>query len=329
MLPSQRLAPGPDRRLSVAPMMDYTTRDYRYLARLISRHTLLYTEMVVAQAVIHGDRERLLGFDDAEHPVAVQLGGSDPAQMAAAAKLSQQAGYQEINLNIGCPSDRVQSGAFGACLMARPDLVADCVRSIGDAVDLPVTVKSRIGIDDMDSDRELLSFVETVAAAGCHSFILHARIAILGGLSPKENREVPPLNPDRVFLVKREFPELEIVINGGITTIEAAAGLLDRVDGVMVGREAYQNPWILKDVDGLIFAEEPTGGDRLAVMEKMLPYIRQELSQGSQLHHITRHLLGLFKGVPGGRQFRRHLSEHGHRKDAGLGVLLDALAFVS
>ncbi|MEX2468347.1 MAG: tRNA dihydrouridine(20/20a) synthase DusA, partial [Pseudohongiellaceae bacterium] len=297
--------------------------------RLISREALLYTEMVTGAALRYGDAAYLLQHDPSEHPVALQLGGSDPDEIAAAARLGEEAGFDEINLNVGCPSDRVQSGTFGACLMATPGLVADCVRAMQDAVDLPVTVKCRIGIDDMDSERHLMDFVETVAGSGCTTFIIHARKAILQGLSPKENREVPPLNYERVFAVKRAFPELEVVINGGITTLAQVQGLLTHVDGVMLGREAYQNPYVLHEVDSLLFAQPPQQASRLDHLRRYFPYIRRELEKGTPLHHMTRHLLGLFKGQHGGRQFRRHLSENSHRPGAGLAVLEDAIAFVS
>lgn len=316
-------------RFCVAPMMDWTDRHDRVFLRLISREALLYTEMVTSAALHYGDAAYLLQHDHSEHPVALQLGGSDPDELAAAARLGEEAGFDEINLNVGCPSDRVQSGAFGACLMATPEVVADCVRAMQDAVDLPVTVKCRIGIDDMDSERHLMDFVETVAGGGCTTFIIHARKAILQGLSPKENREIPPLNYERVFAVKRAFPELEVVINGGITTLTQVQGLVTHVDGVMLGREAYQNPYVLHEVDSLLFAQPPRQSSRLDHLRQYFPYIRSELEKGTPLHHMTRHLLGLFKGQHGGRQFRRHLSEHSHRPGAGLAVLEDAIAFVS
>ena len=319
----------PDHRFCVAPMMDWTDRHDRVFLRLISRRALLYTEMVTGAALRHGDAAYLLQYDPSEHPVALQLGGSAPAELALAARLGEQAGFDEINLNVGCPSDRVQSGAFGACLMATPALVADCVRAMRDAVSVPVTVKCRIGIDDMDSEEHLLHFIATVADAGCTTFIVHARKAILQGLSPKENREIPPLHYERVFAVKRARPELEIVINGGITTLAQAQALLKEVDGVMLGREAYQNPYVLHEVDTLLFADPARQATRVEYLREYFPYIRNELARGTPLHHMTRHLLGLFRGQPGGRQFRRHLSEHSHRADAGLAVLEDAIAFVT
>ncbi|MEX0619868.1 MAG: tRNA dihydrouridine(20/20a) synthase DusA [Pseudohongiellaceae bacterium] len=316
-------------RFCIAPMMGWTDRHERSFLRLLSRRALLYTEMLTSGALLHGNADFLLQHHASEHPVAVQLGGSDPAQLAMAAVTAEAAGYDEINLNIGCPSDRVQSGRFGACLMARPALVADSVRAIRNTVTIPVTVKCRIGVDSMDSDPELLSFIDAVAAAGCRRFVVHARIAVLAGLSPKENREVPPLNYERVFLVKQRFPELDIVINGGITSLESAKGLLRRVDGVMVGREVYQNPFLLREVDSLFYGESPCDKSRLDILQAYLPYIQEELRRGTPLHHMTRHILGLFRGVPGGRHFRRHLSEHSPGNGATLNVLLDAMALVA
>jgi len=317
-----------DRRFCVAPMMDWTDRHDRMFLRLLSRRALLYTEMVTSAALKHGDANYLLKYNPEEHPVALQLGGSDPVELAEAARLGEQAAYDEINLNVGCPSDRVQSGAFGACLMAEPELVADCVRAMKAAVALPVTVKCRIGIDDQDSESELHRFVETVAGAGCGTFIIHARKAILQGLSPKENREIPPLNYDRVFSVKQHFPHLEIIINGGIQALDQAEELLQRVDGVMLGREAYQNPWILSEVDQRFYAQEHVKRSRADYLMEYLPYIQQEVDSGTPLNHITRHLLGLYKGQAGGKLFRRHLSENAHKSGAGVEVLTDALSYV-
>jgi len=316
-------------RFCIAPMMDWTDRHERFFLRLFSRHSFLYTEMLTSGALVHGDAPHLLRYSAEEHPLGVQLGGCDPAEMASAAELAQQAGYLEINLNIGCPSDRVQSGRFGACLMAEPDLVARCVGAIRERVDLPVTVKCRIGIDQQDSEGFLAHFIETVAAAGCQLFIIHARIAVLDGLSPKQNREVPPLNYPRVFRMKALFPELEIIINGGITRLEDGVNLLDRVDGIMVGREAYSNPFVLAQVDSILFNEPARTRSRLDYLSLYLPYVAAQLEAGVPLHHLTRHVLGLFRGEPGGRQFRRHLSEHAHRPGAGVEVLLDAMSFVS
>jgi tRNA-dihydrouridine synthase A len=306
-------------------MMDWTDRHCRYFLRLISPHARLYTEMVTAKAVVHGDAARLLHFDPAEHPVALQLGGSDPGEMAEAARIGAEAGYDEININVGCPSDRVQNGQLGACLMAEPRTVADCVRAMRGAVDVPVTVKTRIGIDDHDSYAFLCHFTESVAAAGCETFLVHARIAILGGLSPKENRTLPALDYERVYRLKREHPELAIVINGGIASANAIASHLERVDGVMIGREAYQNPWFLAEVERRFCGGSGRPASRLEVLERLLPYVEKELAAGTELKHITRHVLGLFAGEPGARAWRRHLSEQAHRPDADVNVLRDAV----
>lgn len=310
-------------------MMDWTDRHDRMFLRQISRRALLYTEMVTSAALVHGDSDYLLQYHEQEHPVALQLGGSDPEQLVEAAKMGEQSGYDEINLNVGCPSDRVQSGAFGACLMATPQVVADCVAAMRAAVQVEVTVKCRIGIDDMDSEQHLMDFIDTVSGAGCQVFIIHARKAILQGLSPKENREIPPLDYERVFAVKNAFPKLTIVINGGITDLSLASELLTSVDGVMLGREAYQNPFILHQVDALYFDEPDSGRSRADCILAYLPYMEAELSRGTPLNHMTRHLLGLFKGQAGGKQFRRHLSENSHKPGAGISVLTDALGYVS
>lgn len=309
-------------------MMDWTDRHDRMFLRQISEKALLYTEMVTSSALEHGDSDYLLKCNPSEHPVALQIGGSDPAQLATAAKLGEQAGYREINLNVGCPSDRVQSGAFGACLMANPDLVASCIAAMNQAVDIPVTVKCRIGIDDQDAEEFLFSFIDKVAATGCETFIIHARKAILKGLSPKENREIPPLNYERVFRLKKRRPDLTIVINGGIKCLDQASELLDQVDGVMVGREAYQNPYFLHEVDSRFFGEPAAAKTRVDYLLNYMPYLEQELADGTPLNHMSRHLLGLFKGQRGGKQFRRHLSENANRSGAGIEVLTDALAYV-
>ena len=309
--------------------MDWTDRHDRVFLRQFSTHTLLYTEMVTSAALIHGDAGYLLHHDASEQPVAIQLGGSNPEELARAASLAETAGYCEINLNVGCPSDRVQSGAFGACLMADPALVARCITAINEAVALPVTVKCRTGIDDRDSEQELADFVATVAEAGCDIFIIHARKAILSGLSPKQNREIPELDYARVFKIKALFPELEVILNGGISTLDSSEELLQSVDGIMIGREAYKNPYILHQVDSRIFGEKPSSNTRLDYLNQYLKYIEAELERGTPLHHMTRHILGLFKGQVGGKQFRRHLSENSHRKDAGLNLVLDAMAYVS
>ena len=313
----------------VAPMMDWTDRHDRVFLRQFSKHALLYTEMVTSAALEHGDANYLLQHHPDENPVALQIGGSDPAALARAAELGEKAGFNEINLNVGCPSDRVQSGSFGACLMADPPLVADCIRTMKSSVNVPVTVKCRIGIDDQDSEAELINFIDTVAQAGCELFIIHARKAILSGLSPKENREIPPLNYDRVFTVKDSFPELTIIINGGITSMEAISQLLSKVDGVMLGREAYQNPYLLHQVDSAIFHEERNSKSRIDYLTEYFPYMESELQKGTPLKHMTRHLLGFFKGEKGGKSYRRHLSENSHKKEAGLEVVKDAIAFVN
>jgi tRNA-dihydrouridine synthase A len=318
-------APVLDRRLSVAPMLDWTDRHCRYFLRLISRHTLLYSEMVTTGALIHGaergDRERFLGFDPAEHPIALQLGGSDPQDMAHCARMGADRGYDEININVGCPSDRVQNGRFGACLMAEPRLVADCVAAMKDAVAVPVTVKTRIGIDDRDSYGELLDFAGTLTEAGCDALIVHARKAWLAGLSPKENRDIPPLRYDVVEQLKRDLPHRTIAINGGIKTLEETLGFLKTLDGVMIGREAYHNPWILAEADRAIFGDDRRAPTRNAVLDAFLPYVERELSRGTPLSAMSRHVLGLFQGQPGARAWRRHLSTQAHLAGAGVEVL--------
>lgn len=318
-----------NRRFCVAPMLDWTDRHCRYFHRQLSRHALLYTEMVTTGAILHGDPARHLLFDQAEQPVALQLGGSDPAALAASAKIGQEFGYAEINLNVGCPSDRVQNGRFGACLMAEPALVAECVAAMRQAVSVPVTVKSRIGIDDRDSYEELVRFIGTVAAAGCETFIVHARKAWLSGLSPKENREIPPLRYDVVFQLKRDFPQLEIVINGGIATLADAEALLAQVDGVMLGREVYHNPYILAEVDSRLFGAATEPLSRRQTVEALIPYIRRHLQQGGRLNQISRHMLGLFHGENGARGWRRHISENATKPGADEGVLLRALEFTA
>ncbi|MFQ5626968.1 MAG: tRNA dihydrouridine(20/20a) synthase DusA [Methyloligellaceae bacterium] len=317
---------GVNRRFSVAPMMDWTDRHCRYFLRLISARALLYTEMVTSAAVIHGKREKLIGFNPAEQPVALQLGGSDHDELARAARIGEKFGYAEINFNVGCPSDRVRSGRFGACLMAEPHLVAECVVAMKDAVDLPVTVKCRTGIDELDSDGELERFVSTVADAGCATFIIHARKAWLEGLSPKQNRDVPELDYARVYRLKQAHPELEVCINGGIATLDEAEAHLARVDGVMLGRAAYHNPFLLAEVDVRIFSEPAIAPTREQVLERYIAYAARELQRGARLHHLTRHVLGLYHGQPGARAFRRYLTEEAARHDAGIGVLKECLA---
>ncbi len=316
------------RRLSVAPMMDCTDRYDRAFLRCITRRTLLYTEMVVAEAVLHGDLERLLGFDAVEHPVALQLGGSDPDKLARASRIAEEAGYDEINLNVGCPSDRVQSGRFGACLMAEPELVADCVSAMIGAVEVPVTVKCRIGIDDMDDVGTLPAFVERIARTGCTSFTVHARKAWLQGLSPKENRDIPPLRYDVVHATKQRFPDLEIAINGGIPDLDAALEQLELVDGVMLGRAAYHTPYVLAEADRRIFGDEGEVPTRHEVVARFLPFVERHLEEGVPLHRMTRHIIGLFQGLPGARAWRRHLSTQATRPGAGVEVIEQALAFV-
>ena len=315
-----------DRRFCVAPMMDWTDRHCRYFMRRLTARTLLYTEMVTAAALIHGDSDRLLAFDASEQPVALQLGGSDPEALARAAALGEAAGYIEINLNVGCPSDRVQSGRFGACLMAEPALVADCVSAMSAAVSVPVTVKTRIGIDEHDSYEFLRRFVSDVATAGCQTFVIHARKAWLNGLSPKQNREVPPLDYKRVHRLKLDFPELEIVINGGLQTLNQLELQLLHVDGGMMGRAAYQDPYLLADADSRLFGHITVKPSREQVAAAMIPYAERQLADGARLNAITRHMLGLFSGEPGARHWRRHLSEHAHLPGAGAEVVADALA---
>ncbi len=313
-------------RVCVAPMMEWTDRHCRFFLRQISRHCLLYTEMVTTGAVIHGDRDRLIGFDPAEHPVALQLGGSDPAALAECARIAEAWGYDEVNLNVGCPSDRVQSGRFGACLMAEPDLVARCVGAMRDAVSIPVTVKSRIGIDDQEEWPALKGFVDAVAETRTTRFIVHARKALLSGLSPKENREIPPLRYDLVHRLKAERPDLTILINGGITTLDAVEEHLADLDGVMLGRAGYQNPFIFADVDRRFFGGPAADIARERIVERMLPYIERERSRGVPLRAMTRHMLGLFQGVPGAKIWRRHLSENAHQPGAGPEVVATALS---
>ena len=309
-------------------MMDWTDRHCRVFHRHLTRRALLYTEMLTTGAIIHGDRERLLGFDAIEHPVALQLGGSDPRDLALAARIGEDFGYDEINLNVGCPSDRVKDGRFGACLMAEPELVARCVDAMKAAVTVPVTVKCRIGIDDQDPEIALDKLACAVVSAGCDALIVHARKAWLNGLSPKENRDIPPLDYDRVYRLKRAMPDVPVIINGGIASLAEAKEHLNHVDGVMLGRAAYQEPWRLLSVDPELFGEDASHATMKDVLEAMIPYIEQQLAQGTRLHSITRHLVGAFHGVPGARAFRRHLAENGVRPGAGTAVLRDAMALV-
>ncbi len=313
----------------VAPMMEWTDRHERFFLRLISRHARLYTEMLTAPAVLHGDRDRLLGFDPAEQPLAVQLGGADAAELAEAARICADYGYDEINLNVGCPSDRVQSGRFGACLMREPATVARAVSVMAKAVDLPVTVKCRIGVDEQDENRDLDGFIDQVADAGCTVFIVHARKAWLKGLSPKENRDVPPLNYARVHALKARRPELTLVLNGGLMDLAQAQAERGDLDGVMLGRAAYQDPWVLAGVDQQFFAAEPVRHSRQQVITDLVAYTDRQMAAGVPLKSITRHLMGLFNGLPGARAWRRHLSVHALQAGAGPEVILAAAAHVS
>jgi tRNA-dihydrouridine synthase A len=315
-------------RFSVAPMMDWTDRHCRVFHRKLSARALLYTEMLTTGAVIHGDRQRLLGFDASEHPVALQLGGSDPAHLATAAKIGEDFGYDEINMNVGCPSDRVQEGRFGACLMAEPKLVADCVAAMKRAVAVPVTVKCRIGIDDQEPEVALRVLAQAVVEAGADALVVHARKAWLQGLSPKENREVPPLDYDLVYRLKAELPNVPVIINGGIGSIDEARDHLDHVDGVMLGRAAYQEPWRLLDADRVLFGAAPPAASMKDAIEAFIPYVEAQLARGIRLHAMTRHLVGAFHAVPGARAFRRHLAENATRTGAGVSVLRDATALV-
>ena len=317
-----------DYRFAIAPMMDWTDRHDRYFLRRITRHARLYTEMLTADAVIHGNRGRLLGFSPDERPLALQLAGADPDKMAQAARIAANLGFDEVNINVGCPSERVQSGRFGACLMAEPETVAACASAMGAAVDIPVTVKCRIGIDDSDSYEDFRRFVDCVAAAGVTVFIVHARKAVLAGLNPKQNRDVPPLKYDFVRRLKQERPDLTVILNGGLRDVAAALSHLDRLDGVMFGREAYQNPYCLAPVDALYFADCAPPPTRHQVAQAMLAYIEERCAKGERLNAITRHLLGLFQGQSGARAWRRFLSENAHKPGAGAEVVRAALSLV-
>ena len=310
-------------------MMDWTDRHCRFFHRLLSRQARLYTEMVTAEAVLRGDRQRLLGFSPAEHPVALQLAGSDPEALAEAAVLGEAFGYDEINLNVGCPSHRVQKGRFGACLMAEPELVARCVAAMQHRLSVPVTVKCRIGIDAQDSERDLDRFISIVADAGCSSFIVHARKAWLKGLSPKQNRKLPPLDYARVWGLKAAHGKLEIVVNGGIDGLAAAQAHLEKVDGVALGRAAYQNPYLLAQVDRQLFGATEPPPTRRAVLEALVPYVEAHLSKGGRLNNVVRHILGLYHGQPNARAFRRHLSQHAPRPGAGIEVLIESMALMA
>jgi tRNA-dihydrouridine synthase A len=318
-----------NRLISIAPMLDWTDRHCRFFLRLLSRRILLYTEMVTTGAILRGDRQRMLAYDPAEHPLALQLGGSVPAELARCAQIAADWGYDEVNLNVGCPSDRVQSGRFGACLMAEPALVAECVAAMRAVVDMPVTVKTRIGIDGRDSYEELADFVGRVAAGGCQIFIIHARKAWLQGLSPRENREIPPLRYEVVYRLKQDFPGLTIILNGGLTTLHEIAEQLAKVDGVMIGRAAYENPYLLANVDRRFFASSAPPLSRHQVMEAFIPYMEDQLRKGTPLHGMTRHVLGLFQGIPGARAWRRTLSEQACRPRAGMETVTAALQCIA
>lgn len=323
-----QLASNPiNHRFSTAPMLDWSDRHARYFYRLMSENAVLYTEMVTTGAIIHGKGD-YLAYNEEEHPVVLQLGGSKPEELAKCAKIAEERGYDEINLNVGCPSDRVQNGMFGACLMAQPSLVADCVKAMRDVVDIPVTVKTRIGIDEQDSYEFLCDFIHQVHTAGCDHLIVHARKAWLQGLSPKQNREIPPLNYERVFQVKRDFPELLVSINGGITTLEQSLALLENVDGVMMGRGVYQNPSILLDVDSTIYGLETPQLTRHEIVYKMMEYTQSQIDNGSNFWHVVRHMLGLFTACQGAKAWRRHLSENGTGKGVEVDVLEQALAHI-
>jgi len=313
-----------NRTVSIAPMMGYTDRHARYFLRLISRHVLLYTEMVTTGAVLHGDRNKLLRFHANEQPLAIQLGGSDPVELAECSRIAEDNGFSEVNLNVGCPSDRVQSGRIGACLMAEPGLVAELIHAMCSAVEIPVTVKCRIGIDHMESYDAFNNFIETVADSGCDTFIVHARKAWLKGLSPKQNREIPPLKYDYVYDLKQQHPELNIVINGGIRTLDEISGHLQHVDGVMLGREAYHNPYLLARVDPLFYGEPGVERSRDEIIDAFSEYAEQQLASGERLHAITRHLYGLYKHSPGSNAWKRYLSAHTHKAGAGIEVLASA-----
>lgn len=315
-----------DRKFCVAPMLDWTDRHCRYFLRLISQHSVLYTEMITTGAIIYGDTDYHLQMDSFEHPVALQLGGSSPTDLAKACVLASKYDYAEINLNCGCPSDRVQNGMFGAVMMKNAQVTADCMAAMRDAVDLPVTVKHRIGVDDFDSYEFLCDFVGTVAETGCQTFLVHARKAWLKGLSPKQNREVPELNYDRVYQLKQDFPDLEIIINGGVTDLEQSKQHLERLDGVMVGREAYTNPYLLASVDQQFYGSNAPIKSREKIAEEFLNYVDNELAKGTRLQAMTRHILGLYHGMPGARQFRRHISENAYKPGATIDVLTTALA---
>ena len=314
-----------NRKLAIAPMMNHTDRHFRYFMRIISPHALLYTEMITTDALIHGDKKRFLEHHADEYPLAVQLGGSDPEALKTCAKITEDAGYDGVNLNVGCPSDRVQSGRFGACLMAEPDLVAEAVAKMLQHVHIPVTVKTRIGIDNRDSYEELTAFIDCIKQAGCNTFVIHARKAWLNGLSPKENREIPPLQYETVYQLKKDFPELDFILNGGLTTLDHIMQQYEYVDGVMIGRAAYQNPYLLAEIEQTLFASKAPPLTRHEILERFIVYIQENLDQGTYLGHMSRHILGLFSGQPGARAYRRYLSENAYKEDAGVNVIRAAL----
>jgi len=315
----------PSHTFSVAPMLDWTDKHCRYFHRLLTTNALLYTEMVTTGAILHGSQDRFISFNKSESPVAYQLGGSDPADLAQCAQIIEKNGYAQVNLNVGCPSDRVQNGRFGACLMAEPELVAECVAAMREVVTIPVTVKTRIGIDEQDSYAELVNFITTIAGVGCEDFIIHARKAWLKGLSPKQNREIPPLRYDVVYQIKKDFPSLNVSLNGGVTSLAVAKDVLRHVDGVMVGREAYHNPYLLAEVDAQLYGRAGDIKSRHQVVMELIPYIQQHIQEGGRLHNVTRHILGLFHGVAGARAWRRALSENSPKKGADEQVVLEAL----
>jgi tRNA-dihydrouridine synthase A len=317
--------PPLNHRLCVAPMMTHTDRHFRYFLRLISRRVLLYTEMITTGAIIYGKQFHRLEYDNSEHPLALQLGGSDPRELAECAKIAEEYGYDEINLNVGCPSDRVQNGQFGACLMSNPQLVGECVHAMQQSVSIPVTVKTRTGIDDMDNYEFLTEFINTVSIAGCHTFIIHARKAWLNGLSPRQNREIPPLNYEKVYNIKSDFSDLEIIINGGINTIKETMIHLDNVDGVMIGRAICNNPYLLSKADGQLYADNTPPLSRNLIVSHYMEYIQSQLDQGQALQQMAKHILGLFQGQPGARKWRRYLSENVYRDNSGVEVIEDAL----
>jgi len=317
----------PAHRFSVAPMLDCTDRHARFFLRLLTKRSLLYTEMITTGALIYGDRKGFLAYNQEEHPVALQLGGSDPAHLQQCTQMAYDSGYDEVNINVGCPSDRVQKGMFGACLMKQADLVSECVQQMKQ-VPIPVTIKSRIGVDDHDSYENLVEFIDKTSQAGCQTYVIHARKAWLKGLSPKQNREVPPLDYPRVYQLKQDFPELEIIINGGIEDFNAIDEHLTKVDGVMLGREAYYNPFMLAEVDQRIYGDTQPTATRESIIEQIIPYIEAQVSEGARLKHITRHILGLYRGIPGARLWRRHLSENAHKPEATVTLLKEALKLV-